>query len=303
MNSRSLNTFALLSAVCLSAASLDAQTPAPPAISGVDGIRLLAADLEKSRNFYGKQLGLAECHTDAAACFRVNLSQKIELDPLGRETSPNRLVFVAFNVRDVATLRQQMKGKGLQLGDQSTRADGTKFFDMLDPEKHVLQFVEHVGPLLATKDERWGEVSRKIIHLGYVVQNRTAMDHLYKEILGFRVYWQGGMKDADTDWVDMQVPGGTDWLEYMLNVSRDANHKTLGVMNHIALGVDDIHAAEKQLRANGWSGSEKPQLGRDGKWQLNLYDPDDTRVEFMEFKPTKEPCCSPYTGPHPVSPR
>jgi hypothetical protein len=70
-------------------------------------------------------------------------------------------------------------------------------------------------------------------------------------------------------------------------------------MNHIALGVPDIHDAEKQLRANGWSGTEQPKIGRDGKWQLNLYDPDETRVELMEFTPTREPCCSPYTGPHP----
>src|SRR5947207_4893029 len=72
-----------------------------------------------------------------------------------------------------------------------------------------------------------------------------------------------------------------------------------GVMNHIALGVPDIHAAEAQLRKNGWTGTEQPKIGRDGKWQLNLYDPDDTCVEFMEFTPTQKPCCSEYTGPHP----
>jgi len=99
--------------------------------------------------------------------------------------------------------------------------------------------------------------------------------------------------------VDMQVPDGTDWIEYMLNVPANADHRLLGVMNHIALGVPDIHAAEKQLRANGWHGDEQPKIGRDGKWQLNLYDPDQTRVELMEFTPAKEPCCSPYTGPHP----
>jgi hypothetical protein len=85
----------------------------------------------------------------------------------------------------------------------------------------------------------------------------------------------------------------------MLNVPADADHHTLGVMNHIALGVTDIKVVEKQLRKNGWKPGEEPQIGRDGKWQLNLYDPDDTRVEFMEFKPTEKPCCSEYTGPHP----
>jgi len=142
------------------------------------------------------------------------------------------------------------------------------------------------------------QVSSSIIHVGFVVQNRTAMDH-YKDILGFHVYWHGGRKDDETSWVDMQVPDGTDWIEYMLNVPPNADHHTLGVMNHIALGVPDIKAAEAQLRKNGWSGSEQPKIGRDGKWQLNLYDPDDTRVELMEFTPSQQPCCAPYTGPHP----
>jgi hypothetical protein len=38
---------------------------------------------------------------------------------------------------------------------------------------------------------------------------------------------------------------------------------------------------------------QPPKMGRDGKWQLNLYDPDLTRVELMEFKPSEMPCCSP----------
>jgi catechol 2,3-dioxygenase-like lactoylglutathione lyase family enzyme len=138
-----------------------------------------------------------------------------------------------------------------------------------------------------------------LIHAGFVVRDRAAEDRFYKDILGFHVYWHGGRKDDETNWVDMQVPDGTDWIEYMLNVPANADHHTLGVMNHIALGVPDIHAAEAQLRKNGWTGNEQPKIGRDGKWQLNLYDPDDTRVELMEFTPTQKPCCSEYTGPHP----
>ena len=40
-------------------------------------------------------------------------------------------------------------------------------------------------------------------------------------------------------------------------------------------------------------------MGRDGKWQLNLYDPDFTRIELMEFKPIEKPCCSEFQGRHP----
>jgi hypothetical protein len=107
------------------------------------------------------------------------------------------------------------------------------------------------------------------------------------------------MKEDKDDWVAMQVPDGTDWIEYMLNISLTADRHTLGVMNHIALGVTDIRETQKKLVANGWKLREEPKIGRDGKWQLNLYDPDDTRTEFMEFAPAEKPCCSEFTGPHP----
>jgi catechol 2,3-dioxygenase-like lactoylglutathione lyase family enzyme len=142
-----------------------------------------------------------------------------------------------------------------------------------------------------------------LIHAGLVVRDRAAEDHFYKDILGFRPYWHGGMKDDQTDWVSLQVPDGTDWVEFMVNVSPNADHHTLGVMNHIALGVRDIHATQEQLIRNGWKPTEAPKIGRDGKWQLNVYDPDDTRVEFMEFKPVQKPCCSEFTGPHPGPPQ
>lgn len=108
---------------------------------------------------------------------------------------------------------------------------------------------------------------------------------------GYREMWHGGMKDNQTDWVDMVVPNGSNWLEFMLNV-HDPSPRRLGVMNHFSLGVKDIKQAYAAVKARGYK-AEAPKIGRDGKWQLNLYDPDLTRVEFMEFKPVRKPCCSP----------
>ena len=51
------------------------------------------------------------------------------------------------------------------------------------------------------------------------------------------------------------------------------------------------------LRAlDHWSDDEPAataKIGRDGKWQLNLYDPNLRRVELLEPKPVEKPCCSP----------
>jgi catechol 2,3-dioxygenase-like lactoylglutathione lyase family enzyme len=174
-----------------------------------------------------------------------------------------------------------------------------------DPDGHSISFVElpqffsGEWVLVDATGSRPSITPIRIIHAGFIVHNRAATEHFYKDILGFRPYWHGGMKDDQTDWVSMQVPDGTDWLEFMVNVEPNADQRLRGIMNHIAIGVSDIHATQKKLLDAGVKLTEEPKIGRDGKWQLNLYDPDDTRVEFMEFSPVQKPCCSDYTGPHP----
>lgn len=54
----------------------------------------------------------------------------------------------------------------------------------------------------------------------------------------------------------------------------------------------DFHA--DQLHKNGLAldskfADEKPEIGRDGKWQYDIYDPDLTRIELMEPAPAKDP--------------
>ena len=89
----------------------------------------------------------------------------------------------------------------------------------------------------------------------------------------------------------------------MLNVSPDSNLHDHGMMDHFSLGIAKMDTVLTRLAANKCEGSNctKTQLGKDGKVQLNLFDPDQTRVEFMEFVPTRDPCCSPFTGPHPTA--
>ena len=72
-------------------------------------------------------------------------------------------------------------------------------------------------------------------------------------------------------------------------------------MNHISLGVENMQQTAAKLESRGWQphSAEHQQMGLDGKWQLNLYDPDLTRVELMEFRPVKKPCCSEFQGPYP----
>lgn len=175
-------------------------------------------------------------------------------------------------------------------------------FAVHDPEGHLVIFVQQrpASPKAVSPHA----TARRIIHTGFMVKDRAAEDHFYRELLGFRPYWQGGRKPGELDYVSSQVPDGTDWIEYMLNRNPNPNPHQLGSMNHISLGVAHMDDAIQALARNGCTTREctaaNTHTGRDGKVQLNLFDPDLTRVEFMEFKPSGPTCCSPFTGPQPT---
>jgi catechol 2,3-dioxygenase-like lactoylglutathione lyase family enzyme len=216
--------------------------------------------------------------------------------------SRNRMDHVAFNTDNAAALRAYLIGKGIEVTDgYEILSTNSRTFQIKDPEGHTIEFVQRENSPSRTRVENSKPISRHMIHAGFIVHDRAAEDHFYRDILGFHLYWQGGMKPDKTEWAAMQVPDGTDWLEYMLNVGPNTDQHTMGVMNHISLGVRDIKEAQTKLESHGWKphGDEKAQMGRDGKWQLNLYDPDFTRIELMEFKPVEKPCCSEFHGQHP----
>jgi len=300
----------LLWALCVSSPLFSALSSPPsepaarPKIYSIAFVRFKSTNLEKSKTFYSAILGLrpssAECRGASDPCFRVGETQQVQLIDGPSDSASAFLEVIALRVENAEGMRAYLTSHGIACSKVAPGPNGLPFVAASDPEGHSLVFVEPLmisgGPDQVTASS---QPSARMIHAGIVVRKRGVEDEFYRELLGFRLYWHGGMKTGTDDWVDMQVPDGTDWIEYMLNVSPNASHKTLGVMNHIALGVPDIHAAQQQLIKNGWKGTEKPQIGRDGKWQLNLYDPDETRVELMEFTPVEKPCCSEYTGPHP----
>jgi catechol 2,3-dioxygenase-like lactoylglutathione lyase family enzyme len=275
--------------------------PRRPEIYGIALVRLQGSNMGASRHFYQNILGLGSLSQGCfipqhgAPCFKLNLGQQVEIAPTQGPRDLNAVETVGFLIRDATEMRQYLLAQGVKCGEVKSGDLADKFVETSDPENHKVLFLAAVR----AGSQLGYPVDHYLIHAGLVVHDRAAEDHFYKDLLGFHLYWQGGRKDGETDWVNMQVPDGTDWIEYMLNAPANADHRTLGVMNHIALGVPDIHAAEAQLRENGWTGTEQPKIGRGGKWQLNLYDPDDTRVELMEFTPVQKPCCSEYTGPHP----
>lgn len=282
-----------------------------PKITAIDHVDFYTTSPEANQKLYATVLGLIPApplEPGQKQRYKVG-TQWVGYSPAPDAKSTNRLDHAAFRTEDAEGLRKYLAEKGVKTPQSVTKwNDGTVSFMVNDPEGNSIEFVQPQGGTRVSIMQGAGAasvpdpVSRRMIHVGFVVHDRAAEDRFYKDILGFRPYWYGGMHPERTDWVALQVPDGSDWLEYMLNIPPNADLHTTGVMNHISLGVKDMNAAQMKIESHGWapSATEHSQIGRDGKLQLNVFDPDQTRIELMEFRPVDKPCCSEFTASHPT---
>jgi catechol 2,3-dioxygenase-like lactoylglutathione lyase family enzyme len=123
----------------------------------------------------------------------------------------DRMDHVAFVTDNIVAMRKYLAANGVKVSQIEGRSDHSLSFVVADPEGHRIEFVERGKP--EPPQSAGNAVSRHMIHAGFLVHNRDAEDRFYKDVLGFRLYWQGGDKPGTTDWAAMQVPDGTDWLE------------------------------------------------------------------------------------------
>jgi len=258
-------------------------------------IAFRVGDLARARAFYGGLLGYGETgHAGEASRpervrFEVNDRQHIEVVPGLPPGQDERLVRVAFETTDVAALRAYLVEKGVQTETPVTDG-GDTVLTLRDPDGHAVAFVQHPVPvsLRAHRRAQLGPspVSARILHVGLTVRDPAAADRFYKDVLGFSEIWRGGRDDARTDWINMKVPEGTEYLEYMLVGPEPVDRVRLGSLHHVALVVPDIQAALETVRSRpgGWDRQtvRTPQVGRNKRWQLNLFDPDGSRAELME---------------------
>jgi catechol 2,3-dioxygenase-like lactoylglutathione lyase family enzyme len=299
-----------MSFLLTAAATLDA-APARPPITGVSHIAVYTSAPAKTERFYVHDLGAVkgdDAENLQGVRYYFARTQFVEVLPLPTgPASINRLDHVAFTTTDAEGLRQYLAAKRITVpGQLSQGRDGSRWFAVTDPEGNRIEFVQ---PATQAPEVTANPLSDHIIHVGFIIHNRTLEDTFFRTVLGFKPYWFGGAKDdAPPTWVSQQVPDGTDWLEYMVvgtpetkGIPPTMSHTDLGVLDHFSLGVPNIEVAYTLL----WNGARLdgqtnvPKIGRDAKWQLNLTDPDGTRAEIMELHAIGKPCCSPFTAADP----
>ncbi len=282
-----------------------------PHITGISHMAVYASDPAAAEHFYAGILGASkgvDPETAAGARYYFSPAQFVEVLPLPPGQGISRMDHTAWNTDDVNGMHSYLSSKHTPgITAVQTGSDGSRWFEVKDPEGNRVQFVQGSGAnagIVSTDP-----ISSRVIHVGFLVRNKAAEDQFYKDVLGFRPYWYGAMQPGKVDWVSQQVPDGYDWLEYMMagdgsdTPSADrVDARQLGVLNHFSLGVPNMEQAMTTLiSADRLSPRhDGPQMGKDGKWQANLYDPDGTRVELMEFQPVMKPCCSGFTAESPT---
>jgi len=302
-----LRAFVLTS--CLEIVVAHAAGQNRPAITGISHMCLYSGDANASEHFYAHILGAASGPDPLDANgkrYYFSPTQFVEVLPLPADHTLSRMACVAYNTQDAGGLRQYLQSRSVDgITELRTGNDGSRWFQAKDPEGNQVRFVQPGQHPTIANGAR--PIGTRIIHVGYLVHNKDAEDRFYKDVLGFRPYWFGSKQPDHLDWVSQQVPDGHDWLEYMMVGDGSTvplskvDQRQLGVLNHFSIGVRNMEQAVTTLIKEDRLSPrhDGPQMGLDGKWQANLYDPDGTRVELMEFQPVTKPCCSQFTADSP----
>ncbi|HMD77394.1 MAG TPA: VOC family protein [Terracidiphilus sp.] len=308
---------ASLAAIAFTAAAQMPDNPLTrPKITGISHIAVYTSNPAATDHYYREIVGavkLPDPENPQGVRYALSATQFIEVLPLPGGAGINRLDHTAWNTDDAETLRRYLGSKSWKVPGQIEKgADGSLWFAVKDPEGNKVEFVQppaQIKPLVAP-----AAIGRHIIHMGFLVHSRAVEDTFYRDLLGFRPYWFGGMVEGRLDWVSQQAPDSHDWLEYMLTygntpvgggsgIPATISQHDLGVLDHLSIGEFSVDAAYKVLQdGNRLTGTHDAhtQIGKDGKGQFNLYDPDGIRLELMNFHATEKPCCSPFTADDPT---
>ncbi len=286
----------ILAAAFASCVLLGAQQPARPRILGVAHIALFVSDIEKSRAFYKDFLGFEEPFrldkpdgSLSLTFIKINDQQYIELFP-GLQPEADRLNHISFYTDDAEAMRRYLASRGIPVPARVPKGRiGNSNFNIKDPDGHTVEIVqfEPDGWSMREKGRCVGarRISTHMRHVGIIVGDLSASMRFYGDILGFHEIWRGSSSGTVLSWVNMQVPDGTDYLEFMLYKDAPPGDRR-GSAHHLCLETLDIAKSlavlEKRPYSKTYTRPLEVRTGRNRRRQLNIFDPDGTRSELME---------------------
>ncbi len=303
----------ILPALMIATALLRAAEPPRPRITGIAHAAFFVSDIEQARLFYHDLLGYDESYdlknsdgTLSLTFIRINDRQYVELFP-EREKGSDRLNHISIETDDAEAMRAYLAAQGVAVPAKVTpNRIGNLGFNVKDPDGHTVEITQYTpgGLTVKTKGKFMSErrISDRMAHFGILVGALEPAMKFYGGILGFQETWRGGGDPKRLSWVNMRVPDGEDYIEFML-YDQLAEPSKRGTAHHICLFVPNIEASKAVLETRiGAAHYERPLQIRTGvnrKRQMNLYDADGTRVELMEPRTIDGKPTPPSTAPPP----
>lgn len=288
----------LLLLVSFGLASLSAQeAPQRPRITGISHAAFYVSDMAKARAVYEGFLGYQSPFSiprkdprEQLVWIKINDRQSVELFP-GSEVTPetDRLYHIAIETDDAEGMRRYLQSKGVAVPPKTGIGKiGNKNYFVKDPNGNTVEIVEYLadGWTLREKGKFMPDtrIATRMSHVGVMVGQFDDSMKFYGEILGFKEIWRGGAGKT-LSWVNLRVPDGEDYVEFML-YNKAPTRDVMLTKHHICLEVADVAKAGAILQARKLPEGSKPpdtmKTGVNGKRQINYFDPDGTRVEIME---------------------
>jgi catechol 2,3-dioxygenase-like lactoylglutathione lyase family enzyme len=280
----------------LATAAASAKDIARPKITGVAHIAVYARDVDRTVAFYRDFLGYAEPfrlnRPDGElilAFVKVNDRQFVEIFP-EKAASGDRLNHIALEVEDAEAMRSYLGSRGVKVPDKVPIGRiGNANFTITDPDGHAVEIVQYL-PTGRTAQQRGKDlpasrISTRMMHVGIAVGRLGPALAFYRDLLGFEETWRGSSDGKALSWVNVKVPDGETYVEFML-YRGELPLSRLGVMHHLCLEVPDIERTKSVLQERaaraGYVRPLEVRTGTNRKRQLNLFDPDGTRIELME---------------------
>ena len=272
----------------------------PLPLLGLARVSIRVSHLDQARTFYSGLAGFDEAYdvtnadgAIAAAYFKINDDQFLEIIPgLQPDVFPP-MAGLAIRTDLLEKLRTMLADRGLNPGKIHTDSDGDTGFYLTNLPGQDIGFLEFVqyGPQSLAEQLRGkflgaNRLSIHMEHMGIITTNFDAAYNFYVKTLGFHENYRRVTTDQSSvvlDHIEMPGPSG-DFVELM-NVKElgSLTKKRAGSMAHFALTVPDhkavvaaVHARAPDMRL------ARPGYGLDNRWGFNLFDPDDTRMEFMQ---------------------
>ncbi len=260
---------------------LDSSLPAVevkrPRILGVAHMALFVSDLQKARAFYKDFLGYDEPYVlkredgaDRIAFIKINENQYLELFAESPRQD-GRLNHISFLTDAAEGMRVYLASRGVKVPDKVGKGRiGNLNFNIVDPDGHTVEIVQYQPDSWTTRERGKfmpeTRISTHIMHIGVLIGALEPAMKFYGEILGFREF--------------------------------------MGVRNHICLITPDIKKAVAILEARparkNYNRPIEIKVGKNGKRQANLFDPDGTRIELMEPNTVDGKPVPPSIAPPPI---